>query len=64
MSCNQICLLDKFLHFVDNKLLGGSYDKITEIRAIHEHLSQKFQTMYVFEQDLAINGFLVLWKAD
>ena len=52
---NQLCLLNKFLHFVDNKSFGESYDKITEIRAIHEYLSKKLQNMYIIKQNLANN---------
>ncbi|KAJ8728606.1 hypothetical protein PYW07_006302 [Mythimna separata] len=51
------------LHFVDNALCSrGKPSKLTKIQPILDHLVSKFRSLYLPEQDIAIDKSLMLWK--
>ena len=58
----QYLLIEKFLHFVDNRTLGENYEKIAKIKPIHDYLLQRFSLLYTLERDISIDESLLLWK--
>ena len=62
MSYNRFHLIDKFLHFVDNKSLDENYEKIAKIKPIYQYLFERFRTLYIPERDISIDESLLLWK--
>ena len=62
MSYNRFHLIDKFLHFVDNKSLDKKYEKIAKIKPIYQYLFERFRTLYIPERDISIDESLLLWK--
>lgn len=64
MSLNRLCLLNKYLHFANNAELPQNKNekKLYKIRPVLEHLSAKFQEIYIPEENVAIDESLLLWK--
>ena len=62
LSYNRFLLIEKFLHFVDNRTLAKNYQKIAKIKPVHDYLSQQFSLLYTPERDISIDESLLLWK--
>jgi hypothetical protein len=64
ISRERFELICKFLHFIDNDSLQA-YDgppKLFKIYPILRHLNNKFQSLYLPTQNIAIDESLTLWK--
>ncbi|XP_045783278.1 piggyBac transposable element-derived protein 4-like [Maniola jurtina] len=62
MGYNRFLLLKRCLHFVDNTSLPAHTNKLHKIMPVIEHLNQKFSSLYLPEQNVAIDESLLLWK--
>lgn len=66
MSRDRFLLLLKFLHFNDNTNMPNvqdrNRDRLYKIRPVLNHLFDKFQSVYVPDQNIAIDESLMLWK--
>ena len=62
LSYNKFTLIEKFLHFIDNRILGENYEKIAKIKPVHDYLSQRFSLLYTPECNIRIDESLLLWK--
>ena len=64
ISRERFELICKFLHFVDNEslLTYRGPPKLFKIYPVICHLNIKFQTLYLPNQNIAIDGSLTLWK--
>ncbi|XP_063837166.1 piggyBac transposable element-derived protein 4-like [Ostrinia nubilalis] len=66
MSFRRFCLIKKCLHFVDNTSIAEpstrEQKKLTKIQPILNHLNDKFSSLYLPEQNIAIDESLLLWK--
>lgn len=62
MPFNRFVVIKRCLHFVDNASLRSPYTKLDKIIPIIEHLNQKFSSLYLLEQNVAIDESLLLWK--
>ncbi|KAF9408389.1 hypothetical protein HW555_011926, partial [Spodoptera exigua] len=59
----MLILPKRCLHFVDNVLCArGIPTKLTKIQPIIDHLNTKFSSLYLPEQEIAIDESLMLWK--
>ncbi|XP_045782915.1 piggyBac transposable element-derived protein 4-like [Maniola jurtina] len=62
MGYNRFLLLKRCLHFVDNTSLPAHTNKLHKIMPVIEHLNKKFSSLYLPEQNVAIDESLLLWK--
>ncbi|KAL0868131.1 hypothetical protein ABMA27_008755 [Loxostege sticticalis] len=65
MPLYKFLLIKSRLHFVDNLNLdqvGGDSKKLVKIQPIIDHLNEKFSSLYLPEQCIAIDESLLLWK--
>ncbi|XP_050552246.1 piggyBac transposable element-derived protein 4 isoform X5 [Spodoptera frugiperda] len=63
MPYNRFILLKRCLHFVDNTTLDPvSTSKLQKVMPIIQHLNHKFGSLYLPEQNVAIDESLLLWK--
>uniref|UniRef100_A0A2A4IY54 PiggyBac transposable element-derived protein domain-containing protein n=1 Tax=Heliothis virescens TaxID=7102 RepID=A0A2A4IY54_HELVI len=63
MPYNRFMLIKKCLHFVDNTLCArGIPKKLAKIQPILDHLNEKFSSLYLPAQEIAIDESLLLWK--
>lgn len=65
MSFNRFKSIKRCLHFVDNLALSfdnGTPNRLAKIQPILDHLSSKFSSLYLPEQEIAIDESLLLWK--
>ncbi|XP_028178278.1 piggyBac transposable element-derived protein 4-like isoform X2 [Ostrinia furnacalis] len=66
MSFRRFLLIKKCLHFVDNTSITeqstGEQKKLKKIQPILNHLNDKFSSLYLPEQNIAIDESLLLWK--
>ena len=58
----KMVLLEKLLHFVDNKELGNSYNKAAKLQPILGKLVKRFKLLCEFEYDISTDESLLLWK--
>jgi hypothetical protein len=64
MAQDRFELIAKFFHFVDNAT-QDSYSgpkKLFKIHPILTYLNNKFQTVYIPGENVAVDEFLTLWK--
>ncbi|KAL0828804.1 hypothetical protein ABMA28_003717 [Loxostege sticticalis] len=63
MPFRRFVAIKKCLHFVDNTRISTNIpDKLKKIQPILDHLNQKFSSLYLPAQDIAIDESLLLWK--
>lgn len=62
MSFDRFLLIKKCLHFVDSSSAPQVPHKLTKILPIIQHLNKKFESLYVPEQNIALDESLLLWK--
>ncbi|XP_063628376.1 piggyBac transposable element-derived protein 4-like [Cydia splendana] len=67
MSYDRFCLLNKCLHFNDNALcsterLNNSEAKLHKLQPILQHLNDKFTSLYMLGQNIALDESLTMWK--
>ncbi|RVE54733.1 hypothetical protein evm_000500 [Chilo suppressalis] len=62
MTYNRFVVIKRCLHFIDNATLPVPSTKLDKIIPIIEHLNKKFKSLYVLEQNIAIDESLLLWK--
>ncbi|XP_021197731.3 piggyBac transposable element-derived protein 4 isoform X2 [Helicoverpa armigera] len=63
MAYHRFSLIKRCLHFVDNILCGrGIPTKLMKIQPVIDHLNTKFSSLYLPEQEIAIDESLMLWK--
>ncbi|XP_045778429.1 piggyBac transposable element-derived protein 4-like [Maniola jurtina] len=62
MGYNRFLLLKRCLHFVDNTSLPAHTNKLHKVMPVIEHLNQRFSSLYLPEQNVAIDESLLLWK--
>ena len=62
LSFDRLCLIEKFLHFVDNSCLPISFCKIAKIKPIYDYLVNKFKILYIPNKNISIDESLLLWK--
>ncbi|CAB3262184.1 unnamed protein product [Arctia plantaginis] len=62
MPFNRYLLLKRCLHFTDNATLPEHPSKLQKILPIVNHLNSKFSSLYLPEQNVAIDESLLLWK--
>ena len=62
MSYDRFCMVDKFIHFVDNTTLPEHCTKKAKIEPIYDYLVNKFKTLYLPKRDISIDESLLLWK--
>ena len=62
LSFDRFCLIEKFLHFVDNSSLPINFCKIAKIKPIYDYLVNKFKTLYIPNKNISIDESLLLWK--
>lgn len=62
MPYNRFILLKRCLHFVDNATLPKKPSRLDKILPIIQHLNHKFSSLYVLEQNVAVDESLLLWK--
>ncbi|KAJ8734236.1 hypothetical protein PYW07_014787 [Mythimna separata] len=63
MSYPRFSVIKRCLHFVDNALCArGIPSKLTKIKPLIDHLTSKFSSLYLPEQEIAIDESLLLWK--
>ncbi|XP_037866463.1 piggyBac transposable element-derived protein 4 isoform X1 [Bombyx mori] len=62
MTYNRFIVIKRCLHFIDNATLPVPPTKLDKIIPIIEHLNKKFKSLYVLEQNIAIDESLLLWK--
>lgn len=62
MPYHRFLIIKRCLHFVDNASLPEHPDKLDKIMPIIKHLNQKFSSLYLLEQNIAIDESLLLWK--
>jgi len=61
MSRNRFLAISQFLHFANNSLNPGT-DKLFKIRAVVQHLQEKFRTSFIPDRFVSIDESLLLWK--
>ncbi|KAI8440689.1 hypothetical protein MSG28_009043 [Choristoneura fumiferana] len=61
MRAKKYIRIKKCLHFVDNQNMPKG-DKLAKIRPIVDHLNDKFATLYIPSQNIALDESLMLWK--
>lgn len=62
MPHNRFLLIKRCLHFADNSALAEHPSKLDKIMPIIVRLNQKFSSLYLPEQNVAIDESLLLWK--
>lgn len=62
MPFNRFSLLKMCLHFIDNTILPKNTSKLHKVMPIITHLTDKFSSLYLPEQNVAIDESLLLWK--
>ena len=62
MSYNRFVNIDRFLHFVDNDVLGNNYSKCAKIQPIWDYVNEKFRLLYTPKKYVSIDESLLLWK--
>ena len=62
MSYNRFRIVNRFLHFVDNKKLGEKYLLAAKIQPVWDYCNEKFQSIYTPMKYISIGKSLVLWK--
>ncbi|XP_065664603.1 piggyBac transposable element-derived protein 4-like [Hydra vulgaris] len=62
LSFDRFCLVEKFLHFVDNSSLPIHFCKKAKIKPIYDYLVNKFKTLYIPNKNISIDESLLLWK--
>ncbi|XP_047141066.2 piggyBac transposable element-derived protein 4-like [Hydra vulgaris] len=62
LSFDKFCLIEKFLHFVDNSSLPIHSCKKAKIEPIYDYLVNKFKTLYIPNKNISIDESLLLWK--
>jgi hypothetical protein len=64
MSQDRFKLVSKFMHFVDNTTQNTFYGpkKLFKIHSITDYLHNKFQSVHIATQNMAIDESLTLWK--
>ncbi|CAK1553248.1 unnamed protein product [Leptosia nina] len=62
MTHNRFLLIKRCLHFIDNSSLPARPSKLDKIMPVIAHLNDKFSTLYLPEQNLAIDESLLLWQ--
>ncbi|XP_047038976.1 uncharacterized protein LOC124643893 [Helicoverpa zea] len=60
MSFNRFILLKSLYHFVDNETLTNK-TRLSKIQPVLDHLNEKFSTLYMPGQDIAIDESLLKW---
>ncbi|XP_063899173.1 uncharacterized protein LOC110380711 isoform X2 [Helicoverpa armigera] len=60
MSFNRFILLKSLYHFVDNETLPNK-TRLSKIQPVLDHLNDKFSTLYMPGQDIAIDECLLKW---
>lgn len=60
MSYNRFLLLKSLYHFVDNQTVTNR-TKLTKIQPVLDYLNDKFSTMYMPSQEIAIDESLLKW---
>lgn len=61
MSYNRFLLLKSLYHFVDNQTLTNDRTKLCKIQPVLDHLNDKFSTLYMPAQEIAIDESLLKW---
>ncbi|KAI8422319.1 hypothetical protein MSG28_006194 [Choristoneura fumiferana] len=61
MRAKKYIRIKKCLHFVDNQNMPKG-DKLAKIRPIVDYLNDKFATLYIPSQNIALDESLMLWK--
>jgi hypothetical protein len=61
---DRLELICKFLHFANNEIINSFQGpkKLFKIFAVISHLNNKFQELYLPNQDISIDESLTLWK--
>lgn len=62
MFFHKFTLIKKCLHFVDNDLPPTGDKKLFKIQPIIDHLNHTFSSLYLPEQNIALDESLLLWK--
>ncbi|XP_065671970.1 piggyBac transposable element-derived protein 4-like [Hydra vulgaris] len=62
LSFDRFCLIEKFLHFVDNSSLPIHFCKKAKIEPIYDYQVNKFKTLYIPNKNISIDKSLLLWK--
>ena len=62
ISQNELVLLEKFLHFVDDEELGYSYNKAVKIQPILDKLVEQFKLLLELERNVSFGESRLLWK--
>ncbi|CAH2095075.1 unnamed protein product [Euphydryas editha] len=62
MFFNRFLLLKRCLQFVDNTVLPENPSEFDKVMPVIKHLNQKFSTLYLPEQNVAIKESLLPWK--
>ncbi|XP_065674004.1 piggyBac transposable element-derived protein 4-like [Hydra vulgaris] len=62
LSFDRFCLIEKFLHFVDNSSLPIHFCKKAKIKPIYDYLVNKFKTLYIPNKNISIDELQLLWK--
>jgi hypothetical protein len=61
---DRLKLICKFLHFADSEIISTfeGPEKLFKIFPVTSYLNNKFQELYLLNQDISIDGSLTLWK--
>ncbi|XP_028041778.1 uncharacterized protein LOC114251638 [Bombyx mandarina] len=62
MPYNRFLIIKRCLHFVNNASLPVPSNRLDKIMPVIEHLNEKFSSLYILEQNVAIDESLLLWK--
>jgi len=62
MSWNRFQLIQRYLHFNDNKAAGTNEDRLYKIRTILHIVVNNFRTNYVPDREISLDEGMLAWR--